>query len=174
MALTEFEKKVGSLTKQKKKKKTKLDETQLPVLSITRKLIRQQQLKKGAPRFGGGSPATDYGKTGMEKPMKKALDNTKKSKTPAVIKKATIYKSNSMTGSPYGPAELTGKGRRGSPKGNIGKVQQITKDTKYGGMQTDKTGKVKTPNKMDKKKPEDKKPRYRAKVTMTSMTNKYF
>jgi hypothetical protein len=164
MALTENEKNLGSLTKQKKKKKTKLDETQLPVFSTTRKLIRQQQLKKGAPRFGEGSPATDYGKTGM----KKALDNTKKSKTPAVIKKATIYKSNSMTGSPYGNADLAGKGRRGSPKGNIGKVQRITEDTKYGGMQMNKQDKLKT---VPKKKPSKKKSR--GLVTMTSMQNKY-
>jgi|TARA_R110000824_G_scaffold11765_1_gene51664 hypothetical protein len=168
MALTENEKNLGSLTKQKKKKKTKLDETQLPVFSTTRKLIRQQQLKKGAPRFGGGSPATDYGKIGMEKPMEKALDNTKKSKTPAVIKKATIYKSNSMTGSPYGNADLAGKGRRGSPKGNIGKVQRITEDTKYGGMQMNKQDKLKT---VPKKKPSKKKSR--GLVTMTSMQNKY-
>ena len=168
MALTENEKNLGSLTKQKKKKKTKLDETQLPVFSTTRKLIRQQQLKKGAPRFGGGSPATDYGKIGMVKPMEKALDNTKKSKTPAVIKKATIYKSNSMTGSPYGNADLAGKGRKGSPKGNIGKVQRITEDTKYGGMQMNKQDKLKT---VPKKKPSKKKSR--GLVTMTSMQNKY-
>ena len=177
MALTENEEKFGPLTKQKKKKKTKLDETQLPILSTTRKLIRQQQLKKGAPRFGGGSPATDYGKTGMKKPMEKAIDNTIKSKQ-AVKMDTSVYKPTNMTKSPYGDAnfhrEGAAKKRQAAPKGNYGDVRQITEDTKYGGMQTDKTGKVKTPNKMDKKKPENKKKRYRAKVTMTSMKNKYF
>ena len=156
MALTENEKKFGSLTKQKKKKKTKLDETQLPIFSTTRKLIRQQQLKKGAPRFGGGSPATDYGKTGMKKPMEKAIDNTIKSKQAAKID-TSVYKPTDITKSPYGDADLAGKGRRGTPKGNIGKVQQITEDTKYGGMQTDKEGKVKTQKKINEDKKKKKK-----------------
>ena len=83
---------------------------------------------------------------------------------PGNIKKATIYKSKAMTGSPYGEADLAGKGRRGKPKGNIGKVQQITEDTKYGGMQKKKE--------TIKKKTETKK-KSRGLVTMTSMQNKY-
>jgi len=75
--------------------------------------------------------------------MFKAKVNSKVNSKPANIKKATIYKPNAMTGSPYGEADLPGKGRRGKPKGNIGKVQQITKDTKLGGMQKIKTKKPK-------------------------------
>ena len=73
-------------------------------------------------------------------------------KTPGNLKKATIYKPNAMTGSPWGDADLAGKGHTGPSKGTYGDVRQITEDTKYGGMQKIKN-KVKTPTKDKKDKP---------------------
>ena len=165
MALTEFEKKVGSLTKQKKKKKTKLDETQLPVFSTTRKLIWQQQRKQGADRFGGGSPAKDYGKKGGMQPIEKAIDNTIKSKKAANLSTgSSIYnKTKANLNTAYkGKTSMhdinEGKfGHTAKPKGKIGDLQQITEDTKYGGMQTDKKGRVKTPKKINENKKKKKK-----------------
>lgn len=69
--------------------------------------------------------------------MFKAKVNSKVNSKPAKMN-TSVYKPTNMTKSPYGDADLAGKGRRGKPKGNIGKVQQITEDTKSGGMQKKK------------------------------------
>ena len=97
--------------------------------------------------------------------MFKAIANAEEAKQAAKMD-TSVYKPTNITKSPYGDADLAGKGRRGTPKGNIGKVQQITEDTKYGGMQKNKQGTLKTPARVDK--PKTKK-RFRAGPTMTGM-----
>ena len=89
-------------------------------------------------------------------------------------RKTTSFKTDAYTPTqlkPVGP----NMGKVNKVKGNIGKVQQVTQDTIYGGMQDNKDYKftqntVKKPT--TKKKPSTKK-KSRGLVTMTSMQNKY-
>ena len=157
---------------EKKKKELTLKERQpfTPFANRTEAknnaMFRRQKRKSAVSGTMKGKPVNTTGG------MFKAMANTEVAKQ-AVKMDTSVYKPTNTTGSPYGDENLAGKGRRGTPKGNIGNVQQITEDTKYGGMQK-KGNELKTPKKKAKKKPEDKKKRYRAKVTMTSMKNKYF
>ena len=115
----------------------------------TKSLIKKQNKKTFVKGTMKGKPVNTTGG------MFKAMANTEEAKQ-AVKMDTSVYKPTNTTGSPYGKAK-TPKGRRGTPKGNIGNVQRITEDTKYGGMQTDKKDRVKTPKKMNEDKKKKKK-----------------
>tara|TARA_R110000824_G_scaffold151275_2_gene322260 strand:- start:286 stop:720 length:435 start_codon:yes stop_codon:yes gene_type:complete len=121
-----------------------------------------------APRYGGGSPATDY-KSKSDKNMPSYMKTTTKP-LPGNISKGS--------GNPYTPTQLKSVGpdmgrdariSRSDGKSVPGKKavkkkapvpkHLISKDTPSG------------KNRMDKKK--EYKPKYRTKVTMTSMRVKY-
>lgn len=121
--------------------------------------ISKMQRTKGAPRRGGGSPATDY--SGVNVPLLKSSRKQKRIAPGNINKGAKLYKASEV-GKDYPKYKTNTK---------HGSVQQITEDTKYGGMQTNKQGKLKSPAtvtvpKVDK--PKSKK-RFRAGPTMTGM-----
>lgn len=174
MALTENEKKFGPLIKKPKKKLT---------------MKERQPIRFGKGIFDGPSNQPDRmfrkqrKKSAVSGTMKGAPINTtgapkyttvNKPKTAANIKKATIYKSNSMTKSPYGDADLAGKGRKGKNSNAVPVSNLTIKDKAPVPKHLVSKNTPSSINRMDKKKPENKKKRYRAKVTMTSMKNKYF
>lgn len=116
-------------------------------------------------------------KTPVQGTMKgKPIDTTG---GPSYMKKTTKPSASTMDRNAYTPTQLKpvgpNMGKVNKVKGNIGKVQQVTQDTIYGGMQDNKDYKftqktVKKPT--TKKKPSTKK-KSRGLVTMTSMQNKY-
>ena len=116
-------------------------------------------------------------KTPVQGTMKgKPIDTTG---GPSYMKKTTKPSASTMDGNAYTPTQLKpvgpNMGKVNKVKGNIGKVQQVTQDTIYGGMQDNKDYKftqktVKKPT--TKNKPSTKK-KSRGLVTMTSMQNKY-
>ena len=152
------------------------------MVDFIRKLINRQKtgmlIKKQKKKtfVSGYKDKDDY--VGY-KPVKKPNEAPKyktvnKPNPPANIKKATIYDKNAMTGSPYDNAELGGKGRRGKNSNAVPVSNLTIKDKAPVPKHLVSKNTPSSINRMDKKKPEDKKKRYRAKVTMTSMTNKYF
>jgi preprotein translocase subunit YajC len=142
--------KFGPLVKKPKKKLT-MEERQ-PIPKYGRGILSSEQptamfrRQKKKTYVKGTMEGKQVNTTGG---MFKAMANTEEAKQ-AVKMDTSVYKPTDITKSPYGDADLAGKGRRGTRKGNIGKVQQITEDTKYGGMQTDKKSKLKKPKTSDK------------------------
>ena len=127
-------------------------------------MLKKQKKKTAAPRFGDGSPATDYK---SDSNMPSYMKATIKPKASTMDKE--IYKPST-----YSPTDTTG----GS---DMGRDARTTRSDGNSVPVSKSTIKKKAPipkhllgEKMDKKKPENKKKRYRAKVTMTSMKNKYF
>lgn len=158
MALTKNEKKFGPLIKKPKKKLTMKERQPIRFgkgifdgpSNQPDRMFRKQRKKSAVSGTMEGAPVNTTGG------MFKAMANTENAKQAAKMD-TSVYKPTNITKSPYGDADLAGKGRRGTRKGNIGKVQQITEDTKYGGMQTDKKGRVKTSKKMNEDKKKKKK-----------------
>lgn len=119
-------------------------------------------------RQGKGSPGTDY--SGFNSSIHKSLIKKSKLKVkPGNITKGVkgLYKP-SKVGEDY-PKYNSKSLSKSSPTGEYGDVRQITEDTKYGGMQKNKQGKLKSPAKVTAPKQEEKKKRFRAGPTMTSM-----
>ena len=161
--------KFGPLEKKPKKKLTMKERQPIPgglrsILSEAQplKMFRTQKRKTRVKGTMEGKPVNTTGG------MFKAMANADKAKQAAKMD-TSVYKPTNMTKSPYGDADLAGKGRRGTPKGNYGNVRQITEDTKYGGMQKTKESKLKSPAKVTPPKQEESKKRFRAGPTMTSM-----
>ena len=150
---------------EKKKKELTLKERQpfTPFANRTEAknnaMFRRQKRKSTVSGTMKGKPVNTTGG------MFKAMANTEAAKQ-AVKMDTSVYKPTNTTGSPYGDENLAGKGRRGTPKGNIGNVQQITEDTKYGGMQK-KGNELKTPKKKAKKK-ESSPVKHRSQTQMNS------
>lgn len=116
-------------------------------------------------------------KTPVQGTMKgKPIDTTG---GPSYMKKTTKPSASTMDGNAYTPTQLKpvgpNMGKVNKVKGNIGKVQQVTQDTIYGGMQDNKDYKFtqKTVKKPTTKKKASTKKKSRGLVTMTSMQNKY-
>ena len=136
--------KFGPLEKKPKKNLT-MKERQ-PIPGGLRSILSEEQplkmfrIQKRKTRVKGTMKGKPVNTTGG---MFKAMANADKAKQAAKMD-TSVYKPTNMTKSPYGDADLAGKGRRGTPKGNYGDVRQITEDTKYGGMQKNKQGKLKT------------------------------
>ena len=162
MGLTANEKKFGPLIKKPKKKLT-MKERQ-PIRfgkgifdGESQQPDRMFRIQKRKTRVKGNMEGKPVNTTGG---MFKAMANTENAKQAAKMD-TSVYKPTNMTKSPYGDAnfhrEGAAKKRQAAPKGNYGDVRQITEDTKYGGMQTDKKGRVKTPKKMNENKKKKKK-----------------
>lgn len=121
-------------------------------------------------RQGKGSPGTDY--SGFNSTIHKS--KIKRIKPGNITKGAKgLYKPSKV--GEDSPKYNSKKGKEfnfspeAAPKGNYGDVRQITEDTKYGGMQKNKQGKLKTPKKVTAPKQEENKKRFRAGPTMASM-----
>ena len=164
--------KFGPLEKKPKKNLT-MKERQ-PIPGGLRSILSEEQplkmfrIQKRKTRVKGTMKGKPVNTTGG---MFKAMANADKAKQAAKMD-TSVYKPTNMTKSPYGDADLAGKGRRGTPKGNYGDVRQITEDTKYGGMQKNKQGKLKkTAKKAATKAPAGFKTpkRFRAGPQMASM-----
>lgn len=133
-----------------------------------RKSVYTGPLAKEKPTRAPGSKGYKPTDTSGKK-FKPAYMKTVKTKTTGKISKGS--------GNPYTPTQLKPVGPdmgytvkiNRNTKGNIGKVQQITEDTKYGGMQKNKQGKLKTPKKVTAPKQEESKKRFRAGPQMASM-----
>ena len=165
--------KFGPLEKKPKKKLT-MDERQ-PIPGGWKGILSAEQptsmfrTQKKKTRVKGTMKGEQVKTTGG---MFKAMANADKAKQAAKMD-TSVYKPTNMTKSPYGDAnfhrEGAAKKRQAAPKGNYGDVRQITEDTKYGGMQKNKQGKLKTPKKVTAPKQEENKKRFRAGPTMTGM-----
>jgi pyocin large subunit-like protein len=137
-------------------------------------MLKKQKKKTAAPRFGDGSPATDY-KSKSDSNMPSYMKATIKPKASTMDKE--IYKPST-----YSPTDTTG----GS---DMGRDARTTRSDGNSVPVSKKTIKDKAPvpthlvskntpsgeNRMDKKKKNKNKnkPIYRTKVTMTSMRVKY-
>tara|TARA_R100000742_G_C4253668_1_gene71753 strand:+ start:202 stop:759 length:558 start_codon:yes stop_codon:yes gene_type:complete len=135
---------------------------------------RSQMTYKPAPRFGEGSPGTDYGKKGGMQPIEKAIDNTIKSKKAANLSTgSSIYnKTKANLNTAYkGKTSMHdingGKfGHTAKPKGNkVPGKKGVTHGPAVGPSHLTSKNTPSGVNRMDKKKSSSKTPKKHASQT---------